>query len=69
MDYKKARRIWRNNFPDVLKKGFSIMGNVSHKKYTMPSFESDKFRKTAIREIQKLEQELQNADAQPQGQQ
>ena len=43
MDYKKARRIWRNNFPDILKQGHMIIGGVSFGKYTMPRFKSNQF--------------------------
>lgn len=43
MDYKKARRIWRNNAPDILKQGFSVIGGISIGRWTMPKFKSGKF--------------------------
>lgn len=43
MDYKKARNIWRNNFPKVLKQGRAIIGGATHLKYTMPRFASNIF--------------------------
>lgn len=45
MDYKKSRRIFRNNFPDEIKKTNRIVGNFSFGRFTMPTFWSCHFRK------------------------
>jgi hypothetical protein len=58
MDYKKARRIWRNNFPKMFTQGYAIVGGLSHKKYTMPRFASNIFYK----DLNKKE-ETQNANS------
>lgn len=43
LSYKKARNIWRNNFPKMMNHGYAIIGGLSHKKYTMPRFHSNLF--------------------------
>lgn len=45
MDYKKSRRIWRNNFPKMITRGYAIVGGLSHGMYTMPRFASNIFYK------------------------
>lgn len=64
MDNKKAKNIWRNNFPKYLRRGLSIVGGTTFGKWTMPKQSALNITKEMQHELESNRNNIKNKELQ-----